>query len=381
VVFLDINTFYSPKAGGIRTYHQAKIEWFKRRPGHHYILVYPGPAYRVREEHPHVTLVEVFGPALTGDPAGYRLILDYWRVYRLIRKTRPDVLEAGDPWLTGLFCLALKKLGLFRGRLAAFYHSDPVPTYFAPWAERGFLRPLKRLLLGPLAAFFYGLQKGYGLTAVSSRAMEESLRACGIARTAHLPFGVPALFLETPPPRRAPGPRRLLYAGRLDREKGIEALLFALPSLLALGNVEVTVVGRGAFADRFAAFGDGRLHYLGFVDGPRRMLEIYDGSHALLAPGPFETFGLGVLEAMARGLVVIGPDRGGTAELLREAESPFMFRAGDERDFLRAAAAALGASDSEWEALAARSRATAERYGTWDEAVGRMVARHTGDGA
>jgi alpha-1,6-mannosyltransferase len=144
VVFLDINTFYSPKAGGIRTYHQAKIDWFKQSRDHRYILIYPGPAFLVREANPRTTLVEAYGPPLTGDPSGYRLLLDYWKVFRMLRKTRPDVLEAGDPWLTGLFCLAVKKLGLFRGQVTAFYHSDPVPTYFEPWGGAGPLALLKK---------------------------------------------------------------------------------------------------------------------------------------------------------------------------------------------------------------------------------------------
>lgn len=389
MIFLDINTFFSPKAGGIRTYHRAKIEWFKKRPGIGYFLVYPGPAPKEIKEAGNVTLVEAYGPALTRDPAGYRLLIDFLRVYRIIRKAGPDVLEAGDPWLTGLFCLALRKLRLFRGLLVSFYHSDPVPTYIEPWAERGRFPALRAPLAKAAAALFYRLQKGYDLTAVASKTMEARLRSQGVRAVAHLPFGVPAFFLEgafagakafpgaaegDPAGGQAEGgPVGLLYAGRLDRDKGVDLLLDVLPELLER-NVRVTVMGRGAMAPEFSAFTHERYRYLGFVAEPEKVRAIYDEHHVLLAPGPHETFGLGVLEGMARGLVVVGPDAGGTGELLREADSPFRFAAGDADAFRDAVFKAL---ECEWRAESARSRSLALRYGGWDDAIGRMIKRYT----
>jgi glycosyltransferase involved in cell wall biosynthesis len=73
---------------------------------------------------------------------------------------------------------------------------------------------------------------------------------------------------------------------------------------------------------------------------------------------------------MARGLVVVGPDAGGTGELLREAASPFLFPAGDGEAFRKAVLQALRC---DWRAEMARSRSLALRYGTWDDAIGRML--------
>lgn len=376
MVFLDINTFYSPKAGGIRTYQDAKIAWFRAHPEHRYTVLFPGPARRAGQDGP-VRLVEGYGPALTADPKGYRLLVDALAAWRLLRAERPAVLEAGDPWLTGLFCLLLRRLGLYQGLLVSFYHSDPVPSYLVPWASRGgsAARALKGLLARALGALFYRMQRGYDLTAVSSRAMEASLLARGVRTVVRLPFGVPAPYLEPAPSRaaRPDGAVRLLYCGRLDREKGVDLLLEALPRILELPGAMVSVAGRGAYADRFAAFAHSGYRYLGFLEGWDRVRAAYDDHDVMLAPGPFETFGLGVLEAMARGLIVVGPDRGGTGELLTEAGSPFVFRAGDVEDFLRAVRAAAGADRG---VEARRSRGVAERYGTWDEAVARMVARY-----
>jgi alpha-1,6-mannosyltransferase len=369
VIFLDINTFFSPKAGGIRTYHRAKIAWFKKRSDHRYYLVSPGPRYQVRKLESSVALVDSYGTAVTGDPSGYRILIDYARIFQLIRRVKPDVLEAGDPWLTGLFCLALKKFGLYRGLLASFYHSDPIRTYLDPWARRGRFRVLKGMVTRLAGNGFYRMQRGYDLTVVTSRTMEAGLQGHNIAPLVYLPFGVPTSFLM-PVPDRPETPRRLLYAGRLDREKGIELLIGALPHLLANENVAVSVMGQGRFATHFKTFSHPRFHYLSFIEDIEAVRCVYDRHDILLAPGPFETFGLGVLEAMARGMVVVGPDSGGTGELLRQAASPFVFKSGDSGDFLHAVQSALAANHRQ---QSERSRELALRYGSWDEAIGRMV--------
>jgi alpha-1,6-mannosyltransferase len=325
---------------------------------------------------PQVKLVEAYGPAVTGDVAGYRILLDYWRIFKLIQQLKPDVLEAGDPWLTGLFCLALKKSGLYNGLLASFYHSDPVPSYLDPWASRGSYKYVKRILVSAAGTLFYALQKGYEVTAVSSRTMEASLTKRGVQNLAYLPFGVPARFLG-PLPVREKAVVRILYAGRLDREKGIELVLATLSDLLREDNVEVSILGRGSYADHFVAYQHPRFTYLGFLEGQEEVARVYDRHDILMAPGPFETFGLGVLEAMARGMVVVGPDCAGTGEMLREAKSQYIFMRDDLQDFLRALRAAMSgdrAIDSK------RARELAQSYGTWDEAVQRMVAYYTAHG-
>lgn len=379
MIFLDVNTFYGPKAGGIRTYHDAKIAAFSRRPEHSYCLVHPGPVARVDHPAPNVTIVQVPGIALTSDPLGYRLLVNYLSVARLIRALRPDVIEAGDAWLTALFCLSLRPTGVWFGPRVSFYHSDPVPTYLEPWARRGGFP--RRLLTGVAARVFYALQARFDRTGVASRGLAEALRRRGVERTRVLPFGAhPAYFAASAPSRplrrggHASEPARFLYAGRLDRDKDAGLLLDVLPRLLEDPGVTVTVAGRGALAKDFAAFArpefEGRYRFEGFVEGVEGMAALYAEHDVLLAPGPYETFGMAVLEALAAGLPVVGPDAGGAGELLREAGSPFVFAAGDAEDFLRRA---RRAAQADLGAASAAARRAAARYGTWDDAVGRMI--------
>jgi alpha-1,6-mannosyltransferase len=375
MIFLDVTTYFASKAGGIRTYHLAKIAYFARQALHRYVLVYPGARHSVRAEGAAVTLVEAYGPELSKERGGYRFLLDYLRVFRAIRRFAPDVVEVGDPLFTGPFGLVLKKLGLYRGVLVSFFHSDPILTHLAPWAERGIMCALKRqLVLRPVAGLLYRVQRAYDLTVVSSRMMEQRLRARGVA-PALVPLGVAENFLEPVPSHRADKASqrphaRLLYVGRLNLEKGIALLREIVPRLLAQEDISLTVVGRGGAAEFFAGLRHPRFSFLGFITDPSRMRDIYDEHDILLAPGAYDSFGLAVLEAMSRGLVVVGPDRGGTAELLRSANSPFLFAAGDPDDFFRVAVQAAG---SDRTAEAARSRAVAERHGSLEAAIGRLV--------
>ena len=103
----------------------------------------------------------------------------------------------------------------------------------------------------------------------------------------------------------------------------------------------------------------------------REPLAALDGEHdVFLATGPYETFGLAALEAAAAGLVIVGPDQGATGALFREMPSPFAFRTGDADEFLAATRAAI---QTDWAAASHASRRLASRYGTWRDAISRLV--------
>ncbi len=101
------------------------------------------------------------------------------------------------------------------------------------------------------------------------------------------------------------------------------------------------------------------------------MANLYATHSIFLAPGPFETFGLAILEAMAAGLIVIGPNAGGCGELLEEVQSPFAFPAGDSGVFQKQILGALASDIPIW---SLKHKQVALNYGPWDQAIGRMIA-------
>jgi glycosyltransferase involved in cell wall biosynthesis len=136
------------------------------------------------------------------------------------------------------------------------------------------------------------------------------------------------------PPRH--GQLRLLYAGRLSPEKGIEVAVRALAHLEDCPDVRLDIVGEGnpAYVAELVALIrrlglDKRATLRGRVprgDMPTTMAA-YD---ALLFPSEWEEpFARIVLEAMASGLVVIGTPTGGTPEVLIDGETGLTFPRGN----------------------------------------------------
>jgi alpha-1,6-mannosyltransferase len=384
MIFVDVNTNYNDHGGGIRTYHQTKLAWFRAHPEHQYYLVVPGPRYAEQALAPNIFRVEFYGVTLVG---GYRLLLDFIGLYKFLRRVRADVIESGDSIWTGPFCLVGRKTGRFRALLSSFYHSDPIHTWIVPWTSRpGLLRPLRRLAGRLLSWLFYRLQQAYDRTIATSRIMESQLLAHGVQHTARMPFGVAEDFFAPPNETFAkfgetPRPVRLLYSGRLGRDKAIELVEQILPRLLERDDVHVTVMGRSVNDHPLCRFTHPRYTYLGYVTDRREVARVYREHHILLAPGPYETFGLGILEALASGLVVVGPNAGGAGEMLGELPTGFLFRAGDADDFYCAVEAAM---QCDFTSQSRDSRALAATYGTSDTAVGRLIAyyeRETGANA
>ncbi|MFI6325554.1 glycosyltransferase family 4 protein [Nonomuraea sp. NPDC050556] len=172
-------------------------------------------------------------------------------------------------------------------------------------------------------------------------------------RIAHIPWGVPDELLARPlSPRRAEGgDLRLLYAGRLTAEKGVESLLAAVDRL---DGVTLSVAAPEA---EFRAL-RGRVsgvRYLGWLDR-RELWEVF-GDHDLLAvpSARLEAFGLVAVEAQACGLPVLYQGVPGLAEVLGDSA---LSLSGDLADVLAWLARDPGALED----LRTAGRANAARF-------------------
>ena len=368
LTFCDFSPFYTPTGGGIRTYHEAKLAWFAAQQRHHYVLLIPGPKFSITPRGANATVVTFYGAPVR---AGYRLPLDFAAVRRVVAQLRPDVIETGDPWISGPLGLLFRRLG-YTGFLSSFYHSDPIATYIAPKQGRPRLvAALQRRMGGWAEGPLFRMQQRYDLTLTSSAWVEDMLLARGISQMIRVPFGVDPTFFEIGRDRTPRRPRtRLLYVGRLQADKGIDLLIEAIPDLLRLPNVTLTVVGSGPAAPQLRALASPVLRLEGYVSSRAALARIYADHDVLLAPGPYETFGLAALEGLAAGLSLVAPDAGGSAELLESLAAPHIFKRDDPADLVRAVRAAIDA-DPLHESRAAT--ALAARYGTWPQAIAREV--------
>jgi glycogen(starch) synthase len=113
----------------------------------------------------------------------------------------------------------------------------------------------------------------------------------------------------------------IVFAGRLEYEKGVQTILEAMPLIDRLSpGVSLVLAGTGTYRSaleaRAASLGlDGRVRFLGFVD-EKRLRGLYAAADLVVVPSLYEPFGLVALEAMATGTPVLASDTGGLREIV-----------------------------------------------------------------
>jgi len=370
--FVDLNTFYNPRGGGIRTYHEAKFDWFRRHPEHQYLIVGPDVHESKEMIAPNIEYWALPGIQAQEDPEGYRALIDLRPLIIRLDDMPDAIVEVGDPWWSSHLFTRLRKMGKLPNPLTFFFHSDPLRTYIDPWSKRGAFQPQRKLFARVINRVFFRTFHRFDYIITSSKIMQEFLHEKHLKNVICMPFGAPqGCFDRFRIRTRKPGePLKLLYAGRLQEDKDIGLIAQSLDEILSDENVELTVIGRGPESHHFTACKHPRLHYLGFVPEREKVEAIFDSHHALLAPGSWETFGLSVLEAMAMGMPVIGPDRGGTWELLQQLNSPLVFKTLDREAFVQQV---QKLSTLPLEELSQEHHEVALRYGSWNDAMDRLM--------
>jgi glycosyltransferase involved in cell wall biosynthesis len=124
--------------------------------------------------------------------------------------------------------------------------------------------------------------------------------------------------------RQAQNPLRFGFIGRLIEAKGMELLLEVFTGMATNGGT-LTLAGTGdpayvrTLQERYSG---PRVEFLGFVTPE----EFYPRIDVLIVPSLWhEPLGLVVMEALARGIPVIGTRRGGIPEILQEGKTGFLF--------------------------------------------------------
>lgn len=113
----------------------------------------------------------------------------------------------------------------------------------------------------------------------------------------------------------------VLYAGRLEYEKGVQTIIDAAPAVLAAHPAtRFVIAGSGTYEGALRNLVterclDDRFEFVGFMDSTR-MPALYRQASVVIAPSIYEPFGIVALEAMAANVPVIVGDTGGLRELV-----------------------------------------------------------------
>ncbi|PTT78900.1 glycosyltransferase family 1 protein, partial [Pelomonas sp. HMWF004] len=250
---------------------------------------------------------------------GYKLVLGRARAQRQMAGVAPDLIESADPYV--LAWASLQAARVMQIPAVAFCHSN-LPELAA------------RLIGGPSGRgsrlgrsaerwarrYLVHLYRNFDLVLAPSAGLAARLQAWGVPRVALQPLGVDCGVFNPQAQCGAwraalcgahglPASTRLLiYTGRFAAEKNLPLLADAV-RLLGPGHVLVAV-GNGPVPPTGA-----QVLALPPEHDSARLARMVASCDAYVHAGNQETFGLGVLEAMACGTPVVVAGAGGLAEL------------------------------------------------------------------
>jgi len=131
------------------------------------------------------------------------------------------------------------------------------------------------------------------------------------------------------------GQVRLLYVGRVSREKDLDVLANAYRRLRDEGlPVQLFVVGHGPYSQALSETLPDAV-FTGYLTGVE-LATAYASADVFAFPSTTDTFGNVVIEAQASGVPVVVSDSGGPKELVEDNENGLITKSHDVDDFTRA---------------------------------------------
>ena len=173
-----------------------------------------------------------------------------------------------------------------------------------------------------------GCQKLEGVLALSKIQKSEVIAAYGISeKSVHVVGAGYNAELFKPAPKPSPRPVQIIYAGKLNRPKGVPWLLRALASLDDL-DFQLHLVGSGSGPEkdeclRLAHQLENRIVIHGALPQPQ-LADIMRSAHLLVLPSFFEGLPLVLLEALACGCRLVATSLPGVAEVLGGLNSDYV---------------------------------------------------------
>ena len=131
---------------------------------------------------------------------------------------------------------------------------------------------------------------------------------------------------------RKTGITQVVIVSRLDPVKRIDLLFDALDSFPELNDLEFRIFGFGRDTDKLKERVKAKYSQVTISGFSEQIWQVMANCDLLLHLCPVEPFGLAILEAMAVGLPVLVPNRGGTKALVADGISGFHFNADDKID-------------------------------------------------
>ena len=155
---------------------------------------------------------------------------------------------------------------------------------------------------------------------------------------------------------------KLIYVGRVSREKNLDVMLDAFQSdPMLLEKAALIIVGDGPYLSELQSrYRHPAIVFTGFIKG-KQLSQVYASADAFLFPSTTDTYGNSVLEAQAAGLPAIVADEGGPKEIISVGESGLAISGHDVKRWRQAMCGMVLDSEGRHRMAAAARARTATR--------------------
>lgn len=357
----QLANFVGPRSGGMKTAVQALGNGYTAA-GAKRLLVIPGLRDE-RQSSPGGDVVQLRGVRVG---AGYRVILEPWRVIEVLEEFAPTSVEISDKSSLLPVSRWARRSGV-GSVLLSHERLDAMLSLRTGWrtAASGPVSTLNRMLVRHFDA----------VVVTSSFARREFTAAASAAGTPlhQIPLGVDlTTFRPAATDDPVGAPLRLVHAGRLSREKSPHLAVGTAVALHKRGvPVRLDVFGEGPHRGELERLAAGApVFFHGLVTSRSALSAQLARADVAISACPGETFGLAVLEALACGTPVVTADIGGASELVDPSCG-----ASTAPDPEALADAVLELVTRPVAARRAAARSRAEEF-SWDRTVASMISLH-----
>lgn len=120
---------------------------------------------------------------------------------------------------------------------------------------------------------------------------------------------------------------KILFVGRLDKQKGIDLLVRSVNSMDESNSCELTIVGDAVVNPIIEKKNTDNIKFLGWLD-KTKVYQAMSEADVLVIPSRWEGFGLVALEAMRAHCLVLASDAGALPEIVLNEDTGFVFHSG-----------------------------------------------------
>ncbi len=283
------------------------------------------------------------------------------RVNGLLRAIKPQVVHIQSHINIGHHAAAAAQLNKIR--LIATSHIDAQSlvenAILAPKFVKNFLT---KLLLKDAARVFKAADAISAPTKRAAQMLESAVRELKVLA---ISGGVDVdLYSHLPEPSF--NSKKLLYVGRLDREKHVYILLEALARLPKDAGVTLEIVGGGSQANELKALAgelsiDDVVTFAGELSDEEVINKLGESS-AFVMPSVQELQSMATLEAMASGRPIIAANAMALPHLVHEGENGFLFKPDSPSDLASKISKLFALTSSEFAKLSSGSRFLVEAH-------------------